>query len=223
MSEKILKALMQLFAIIARPQSSDSDRRTVVEVFLRRQLNEELVKEYLGIFDDFFHEAQEKQKKTINAVIVSPASITDIFVSKGIMGIVLSMIMGIIILAMNQVFGANPLLLVGIIFLGALMASMIGLLLGTFLKDLNSLTAVFKMIGLLLYAPAFVYLFPEIPQWIGRIFPTYYLVDPLMAVSQRGEGWSDIALNIFILIGLLIILAFVLRYFMYKKVQYASS
>ncbi len=66
MSEKILKALMQLFAIIARPESSDSDRRSVVEAFLRRQLNEELVKEYLGSFDDFYRDAQEKQKKSIH-------------------------------------------------------------------------------------------------------------------------------------------------------------
>jgi hypothetical protein len=51
MSEKILKALMQLFAIIARPQSNDSDRRGVVEAFLKHQLNQELVKEYLGFFD----------------------------------------------------------------------------------------------------------------------------------------------------------------------------
>jgi len=50
MSEKILKALIQLFAIIARPQSSDSDRRVVVEAFLRGLLNEELVNEYLSIF-----------------------------------------------------------------------------------------------------------------------------------------------------------------------------
>lgn len=65
MSEKILKALMQLFAIIARPESNDSDRRSVVEAFLRRQLNEELVKEYIGIFDEFYHDAQEKQKKSL--------------------------------------------------------------------------------------------------------------------------------------------------------------
>ena len=31
MSEKILKALMQLFAIIARPESNESDRRVVVD------------------------------------------------------------------------------------------------------------------------------------------------------------------------------------------------
>jgi ABC transport system ATP-binding/permease protein len=64
MSEKILKALMQLFAIIARPQSNDSDRRGVVEAFLKRQLNQELVKQYLGFFDEFYQEAQEKQKKS---------------------------------------------------------------------------------------------------------------------------------------------------------------
>jgi len=64
MSEKILKALMQLFAIIARPQSNDSDRRGVVEAFLKRQLNQELVKTYLGFFDEYYQEAQEKQKKS---------------------------------------------------------------------------------------------------------------------------------------------------------------
>jgi len=64
MSEKILKALMQLFAIIARPQSNDSDRRGVVEAFLNRQLNQELVKQYLGFFDEFYNEAQAKQKKS---------------------------------------------------------------------------------------------------------------------------------------------------------------
>jgi ABC-type multidrug transport system ATPase subunit len=64
MSEKILKALMQLFAIIARPQSNDSDRRGVVEAFLKRQLNAELVKIYLGFFDEFYQEAQEKQRKS---------------------------------------------------------------------------------------------------------------------------------------------------------------
>lgn len=64
MSEKILKALMQLFAIIARPQSNDSDRRGVVEAFLKHQLNQELVKQYLGFFDEYYLEAQEKQRKS---------------------------------------------------------------------------------------------------------------------------------------------------------------
>jgi len=53
---------MQLFAIIARPESNRQDRRTIVESFLKRQLNNELVIEYLKVFDNYYKIHQEKQK-----------------------------------------------------------------------------------------------------------------------------------------------------------------
>ncbi len=64
MSEQILKALMQLFAIIARPQSNRHDRRIVVENFLKRQLNAELVQEYLKVFDTYYRMLQKKLTET---------------------------------------------------------------------------------------------------------------------------------------------------------------
>jgi ABC-type multidrug transport system ATPase subunit/uncharacterized tellurite resistance protein B-like protein len=64
MSEQILKALMQLFAIIARPDSSRSDRQTVVKAFLKKQLNHEIVQEYLKVFDEYYELHQEKQKES---------------------------------------------------------------------------------------------------------------------------------------------------------------
>jgi ABC-type multidrug transport system ATPase subunit len=67
MSEQILKALMQLFAIIARPQSNRHDRRMVVESFLKRQLNAELVKEYLSVFDKFYSENQENLEEKLKS------------------------------------------------------------------------------------------------------------------------------------------------------------
>jgi hypothetical protein len=54
---------MQLFAIIARPNSSREDRKVVVESFLKRQLNNELIREYLKVFDEFYTTYQEKQKE----------------------------------------------------------------------------------------------------------------------------------------------------------------
>jgi ABC-type multidrug transport system ATPase subunit len=76
MSEKILKALMQLFAIIARPDSSRSDRKTVVKSFLSRQLNAELVEEYLGVFDEFYTLHQEKQKESSKRILrISSSSV----------------------------------------------------------------------------------------------------------------------------------------------------
>jgi ABC transport system ATP-binding/permease protein len=64
MSEKILETLMQLFAIIAKPQSNDVERRGVVEVFLRRLLNQELVQKYLSTYDEKFEEARKKLEKS---------------------------------------------------------------------------------------------------------------------------------------------------------------
>ncbi|MDP4209966.1 MAG: ATP-binding cassette domain-containing protein [Bacteroidota bacterium] len=60
MSEQILKALMQLFAIISRPQSNRHDQRTLVENFLKRQLNSKIVQEYLKFFDDYHAKHQQK-------------------------------------------------------------------------------------------------------------------------------------------------------------------
>ncbi|MBA7690616.1 hypothetical protein ES703_99146 [subsurface metagenome] len=110
---------------------------------------------------------------------------------------------------MNQVFGAHPLLLVMVLFLGAIMAVEFGLICGAFIKDITTLFTVWKSGGILLFAPVFIYMFPQIPEWIGRIFPTYYMLQPVVELSLLGGGWGDIALNVFILIGLNIIFAFV--------------
>ncbi len=61
MSERILKALMELFAIIVRPENqelADEDRQPIVESFLNRQLNQDLVSDYLKIFEKYFQKHQ---------------------------------------------------------------------------------------------------------------------------------------------------------------------
>ena len=55
---------MQLFAIIAKPQTNDSERRGVVEAFLKRLLNQELVQKYLSTYDKEFEEARKKLEKS---------------------------------------------------------------------------------------------------------------------------------------------------------------
>ncbi len=73
MSERILKALMHLFAIIAEPNNNKSaKKRNVVGSFLRQQINYELVPTYLQIFDDFCKKytkkssSSEKQQKKLS-------------------------------------------------------------------------------------------------------------------------------------------------------------
>jgi ABC-type multidrug transport system ATPase subunit len=64
MNEKIIEALMQLFALIAEPQRNEAERKRVVEAFLRHQLNQELVKKYLNVYSRAYNEAQERLEKS---------------------------------------------------------------------------------------------------------------------------------------------------------------
>ncbi len=155
-----------------------------------------------GLFLPAASVINEKEKKTLEALVVTPTTIGDVFVSKGLLGICLSLFMGVVILALNQAFGAEPALLLLVLALGAIMAAEIGLLLGALIKDITTLFATWKLGGILLFGPALVYMFPQIPEWIGRVFPTYYLIQPIIEISQQGGGWPDIATSVFILVGL---------------------
>ncbi len=63
MSERILKALMQMFAIIARVDGINDNGRLIVQSFLKQQLNQELVDQYLAIFDEFLEAHHQVTKK----------------------------------------------------------------------------------------------------------------------------------------------------------------
>lgn len=64
MSERILETLMHLFALIAEPLRDDAEKRSVVETFLSRLLNQELVKKYLTLYDEAYEEAKKKLEKS---------------------------------------------------------------------------------------------------------------------------------------------------------------
>ena len=73
MSEEILKALMQLFALISGTESDKLERRKVVFNFLRKQLNKQLTQKYIYFFDQYYdlyqdkYKNQEKLKKHISS------------------------------------------------------------------------------------------------------------------------------------------------------------
>jgi ABC-2 type transport system permease protein len=146
----------------------------------------------------------EKQKHTLSALAVTPTTMNEIYVSKALLAVVVSTVMGLVILALNRALGSSMILLVGVLVLGGILAAEFGVLLGMFIKDINSLFATVKSMGIVLYAPALVYMFPEIPQWIAKIFPTYYVIQPVIEISQHGAGLSDIGWQLGILLVLIL-------------------
>ncbi len=75
MSDKILKALMQLFALIASPGKTEKAREVVVYNFLKEKLNTELAKHYLNIFKDFYRTYQKRQSKSQKNKFIAVSSV----------------------------------------------------------------------------------------------------------------------------------------------------
>ncbi len=68
MSERILDALVHLFAVIASVRSTDAmrERRDVVYEFLLQQLNKELANQYIHQFDEYYRQSIEQGRRSTN-------------------------------------------------------------------------------------------------------------------------------------------------------------
>jgi len=74
MSESILRALMQLFAIVAMDdEQSENKGKNIVKEFLSQILSNNLVEKYLTIFDEYtaLHKASDKNKRRKKAAVNS--------------------------------------------------------------------------------------------------------------------------------------------------------
>jgi ABC-type multidrug transport system ATPase subunit len=78
MSESILRALMQLFALVAKVEGVSKDGRSIVKLFLKQQLSADLVQDYLNIFEEYLElhqknnsqEGKARKKTSVNSVKV---------------------------------------------------------------------------------------------------------------------------------------------------------
>jgi ABC-2 type transport system permease protein len=149
---------------------------------------------------------EEKVKRTYRALLTTPASLVDILTAKGLTGVVLALFDGLLILYLNDAFGTQPALLITLMVISSIFAAAVGIIMGVLVKDINTLVTIMKSLGIFLYAPAFIFIFPEIPQWVAKIFPTYYTLNPIIELTMNNASWADIATDVYILIGLTIAL-----------------
>jgi ABC-2 type transport system permease protein len=149
---------------------------------------------------------EEKESGTLQAVLVTPVTMSEVQLAKGLLGWILALAAGLITLALNGVVTVSPAItLTGIALGGAIMVQ-VGLIAGAFAPDTNTLFAAWKLGGMLLVFPVVFFIWPELPSWIGRLGPTYYFLRPVYAAAAEGavfaEVWGDLAVAAVIAVAL---------------------
>ncbi len=135
---------------------------------------------------------EEKERLTLSALLVTPARMRDVLISKGVFGVILAVLTGIITLLLNNAFGSAPLAVTLAILVGAIMMAEIGLILGSWAPDTNTLFAAWKGGSILLLFPVIFTIWPSLPQWIAKLGPTYYFLQPIFDLSVGEATLSDV-------------------------------
>lgn len=136
---------------------------------------------------------------TLRALFVTPVTVPTLFVGKTITGMTLAFVQALLLVGITGGLSQQPLLVIVILLLGALMATGIGFLIATTGHDMMSVMATAIPVLVILAVPAFNVLLPGIASnWI-KIIPSFYLVDSMHRVLNFDAGWGDVGSNLLIL------------------------
>lgn len=137
--------------------------------------------------------AEEIRAKTVQAVLVTPAGITDFLAAKAIIGTALAFGQAILVMAAIRALDPSPVLLTVAALLGAVMVTGIGLIAGSSGRDFMQVLFIGMAFLIPLMIPAIAVLFPgSAAAWV-QVLPSYPLATIIVDVSSFGAGWADVA------------------------------
>lgn len=164
-----------------------------------------------GVFLPSFSIADEREKRTLEALVVTPVRLSEVVTAKGILGFVLAIAMAVVTLWLNDALAVQPLALLVVLCVAGILLVEIGLIYGTASKNVTGVFTLIKGTGVILLGPAIFYIFPEWPQWIAKLFPTYWVIDPVYQVTVNSAGlgavWGELAIAMGVALVLAVVVA----------------
>ena len=136
----------------------------------------------------------EKETHTLDALLVSPANLTDLVISKGVVGVFYAAIASSIIILMNLKIIAHWPLLIMSVFSGIAFAVLTGLFIGLLFDNFQQATLVMWLVVTIAIAPAFINLvltvsLPEVIETIMYWLPSGQMANLiLMSLMESVEN-----------------------------------
>jgi ABC-type Na+ efflux pump permease subunit len=171
-----------------------------------------------GLFVPASNLVEEKEQGTLMAMLVAPVKTAELLVAKWLFGVILAFALGAASLAMNGAFGPNWPEVLLVVLVAAMLSAALGMVIGVFAKDSAMMFGIVKGLGIFLFMPAIFYVFPEWPQWIAKLFPLYWIIEPIWQVSIMGRSISTVLLEMGVALGIIAALA-VLAGWLAKRMQ----
>jgi ABC-2 type transport system permease protein len=151
---------------------------------------------------------EEREKHTLDFLLTSPASLTEIVAGKALTGVVYSLLIAAVLLAINHKLVGNwPLtlltLLIGLVFVVA-----VGLFMGSLFQNTMQVNTWASLVLMVLLAPSFP--MPGMSATLetaSRLIPTYYFVEALK-LSLAGSASAQLWKHLVVILGFTLVALF---------------
>lgn len=143
--------------------------------------------------------AEEIQTGTLQALLVTPMGVRELFVGKGITSVGMTFGQAALLMLLVGGLRQQPLIVLTALLLGALLVSAVGFFLAATGRDMLSVMGLGVLAMIVLAVPSFGVVFPgTVTRW-ARVVPSYYLSDIVHRVMNLGAGWSQVWPSLLIL------------------------
>lgn len=139
---------------------------------------------------------EEKEKRTLDFLLASPASLNEIVAGKALTGVAYTLLIAGLLLGINRQLVGNWALMLLTILLGLVFVVAIGLLMGSLFDTTMQVNTWASSVLLILLIPSFPSLgLPAALDTAMRVIPTYYLTEALklsLAGSASSRIWGHL-------------------------------
>ena len=145
---------------------------------------------------------EEREKHTLKAVLVSPASYADVVMGKALVGLLYALLVALILMILNNGLIGNAAVTLLALVLGSLFLVQVGLLIGAAFQNTSQVNTWSSMIMLVFLLPAMFGDFltpPEPIPTLMHLIPTSYMASTIGLAMSNKATLSTVGLNLAIL------------------------
>ncbi len=139
---------------------------------------------------------EEREKKTLPAILVTPCRLPSFLIGKGLLGVTLVFIGGILILGLNRGFLGNVPAILLILFLGSALFSILGILTGLILPSQTSISTFGSLLFLALFLPVTMAPVSEKLRAVAKLLPSYYINEGIVDSMFMNAGICQLSIHI---------------------------
>lgn len=145
---------------------------------------------------------EEKEKRTLQAILVSPAGYLDLVIGKALVGMFYSLLLGLLLLLLNRGFAGNGAVTLLAVVLGSLFLVQVGLLMGAVFGETAQVNTWSSIVMLALLVPTLFVMPPRPPapvSTITNLIPTSHMAEAIIIGLSKGASLGDAGLHLLVL------------------------